>query len=141
MLNMRSYDRSRKTRQAAISEDGGLTWKEQRFDETLIEPICQAAIHRHAWSGHTNRSVILFSNPASTSRRVNMTVRATFDEGRTWPVSRVLNPGPSAYSDLAVLANRQIACLYEDGQEHADQMILFANFPLDSLKKPKTEGE
>ena len=64
---------------------------------------------------------------------MNMTVRASFDEGRTWPISRVLNPGPSAYSDLAVLANRQIACLYEGGQEHADEMIVFARFPLGSL--------
>ena len=133
MLNMRNYNRSQRSRQAAISDDGGLTWKEQRFDETLIEPVCQAAVHRYSWPDQTNRSVVLFSNPASTIRRVNMTVRASFDEGRTWPVSRVLNPGPSAYSDLAVLANRQIACLYEGGQEHASQMILFARFPLDSL--------
>ena len=35
MLNMRNYDRSQKNRQAAISEDGGLTWKEQRFDEDI----------------------------------------------------------------------------------------------------------
>ncbi len=32
MLNMRNYDRSKKSRQVAVSDDGGLTWKEQRFD-------------------------------------------------------------------------------------------------------------
>ena len=49
MLNMRNYDRTKKNRQVAISDDGGLTWQEQRFDPTLIEPICQAAIERYRW--------------------------------------------------------------------------------------------
>jgi sialidase-1 len=133
MLNMRNINRSKKSRQAAISEDGGLTWKEQRFDETLIEPICQAAIHRYRWPDHSNRGVILFSNPASKSGRVNMTVRASFDDGRTWPVSRPLSPGPSAYSDLAILADSQIACLYEGGREHPYEAIMFASFPLSTL--------
>ena len=48
MLNMRNYDRAQKTRQVAISEDGGLTWKNQHFDPALVEPICQAAIERYA---------------------------------------------------------------------------------------------
>ena len=49
MLNMRNYDRAKKNRQVAFSDDGGLTWKDQRFDEALIEPICQAAIERYRW--------------------------------------------------------------------------------------------
>ena len=133
MLNMRNYERSKKNRQVAVSEDGGLTWKEQRFDEALIEPVCQAAIERYRWPDRTSRGAILFSNPASKSGRVNMTVRASFDEGQTWPVSRVLHSGPSAYSDLAVLGNGQIACLYEGGQTRAAETIVFASFPLVSL--------
>ena len=134
MLNMRNYDGSKKSRQVAVSEDGGLTWKDQRFDEALIEPICQAAIERYRWPDPTNRGVILFSNPASRSDRDNMAVRASFDEGQTWPVARVLHAGPSAYSDLAVLANGQIACLYEGGQASRYQSIVFAGFPLESLR-------
>ena len=102
MLNMRNYNSSKKNRQIAISEDGGSTWSGQRFDTALIEPICQAAIERYRWPGSANPGVLLFSNPASQSGRVNLTVRASFDDGQTWPVLRVLNAGPSAYSDLAV---------------------------------------
>lgn len=134
LLNMRNYDRSKKNRQAAVSDDSGLTWKDQHFDETLIEPICQAAIERLSWPSQDGRSVILFSNPASRNGRVNMTVRASFDEGRTWAVSRVLHTGPSAYSDLAVLANGEIGCLYEAGDKHAYQSITFARFPLSLLR-------
>ena len=46
LLNMRNYDRTHKARQVATSDDGGLTWGDQRFDLTLVEPTCQAAIER-----------------------------------------------------------------------------------------------
>jgi sialidase-1 len=137
MLNMRNYDRSQKNRQVAVSEDGGLTWKDQRFDPALIEPICQAAIERFRWPSADSKGVILFSNPASRDGRVNMTVRASFDEGQTWTASRVLHAGPSAYSDLAVLANGEIGCLYEAGLAHAYESIVFAGFPLHSLDGPE----
>ena len=137
MLNMRNYDRLQRKRQVALSDDGGLTWAEQRFDEALIEPICQAAIERFSWPDQTNRSVILFSNPASTNRRSHITLRASLDEGRTWTLSRALHLGPSAYSDLAVLANGRIACLYEAGEEKPYQSIVFADVPFAWLLQDK----
>jgi sialidase-1 len=135
MLNMRNYDRTKKNRQVAISDDGGLTWKDQRFDPALIEPICQAAIQRYAWPGEASESVILFSNPASRDGRVNMTVRASPDECRTWTAARVLHAGPSAYSDLAVLADGRIGCLYEAGRSQPYESIVLARFDLDELDK------
>lgn len=131
MLNMRNYDNSKKCRQVAVSDDGGMTWMNQGFDETLVESRCQAALERASWPGATNRSVILFSNPAHQSKRVNLTLRASFDEGQTWPVSRVLHAGPSAYSDLAVMANGEIASLYEAGTTNAYETIVFRNLDLD----------
>jgi sialidase-1 len=129
MLNMRNYDRTQKNRQVAVSDDGGLTWKDQRFDPALIEPICQAAIERYRWPKGEQEGVILFSNPASTDGRLNMTVRASLDEARTWHASRTLHTGPSAYSDLAILADDTIACLYEAGQNHPYESIVFAVVP------------
>ena len=66
-----------------------------------------------------------------------MTVRASFDEGLTWLRSLVLHTGPSAYSDLAVLANGHVACLYEGGPEDRYESIVFASFPLDLLARPE----
>lgn len=133
MLNMRNHDRARKNRQVAISEDGGLHWKDQRFDEMLIEPICQAAIRRLRWPEKDKPGVILFSNPASQNSRSNLTLRASFDDGRTWPVARVLHAGPSAYSDLAALSNGQIACLFEAGATNAYESIVLSRLMLDDL--------
>jgi sialidase-1 len=142
MLNMRNYDKSKRNRQVTVSDDGGMTWKDQRFDTTLIEPICQAAIERFCWPGISNQSVILFSNPASERERVNMTLRASFDEGRTWPFEKVLHAGPSAYSALAVLANGQAACLYEAGEKNPYQSIVFAalDLPFERTESNLPEG-
>ena len=141
MLNMRNYDGARRSRQVALSEDGGLSWKDQRFDMALVEPICQAAIERFRWPVGGNPGVILFSNPASRERRVNLTVQASADEGRTWTARRTLHAGPSAYSDLAVLASGEIACLYEAGQANPYESIVFARFPLTSLRSSEPAAE
>ena len=130
MLNMRNYDPEKNHRQVACSDDGGVTWKDQRFDMALIEPICQASITRHSWPSEHGPGAIAFSNPASKDKRVNMTVRASFDEGQTWTASTVLHAGPSAYSSLTVLPDGQLACLYEAGEKHPYEAIVFARIPL-----------
>jgi sialidase-1 len=136
MLNMRNYNRDNRARQTAISRDGGISWSEQTHDAALIEPICQAAILRHRWPSAQQPGVVLFSNPASTQGRVQMTLRASFDDGKTWPKSLLLYAGPSAYSDLATLGNGNIACLFEAGVDNIAESIVFTQTALDSLKAP-----
>jgi sialidase-1 len=62
-----------------------------------------------------------------------MTLRVSFDDGQSWPASRLLFAGPSGYSDLAALANGQIGCLYEGGPTNLAEGILFVSVPLSSL--------
>ncbi|NQU43504.1 exo-alpha-sialidase [bacterium] len=141
LLNMRNADRNRRNRQIAISDDGGRTWKGQRCDPALIEPICQGAIRRYSWPCECQGSVILFSNPASVDTRANMTVRASFDECETWAGSRVLHSGPSAYSDLAVQANGEVGCLYEGGIQGPYESIVWASIPLSSIEHEEDQGD
>ena len=131
LLNTRNYDRTRRTRQVTLSSDGGMTWRDQRHDETLIEPICQAALVRYPLKGgHPDGSDrLLFSNPASRDERCNLTVRLS-DGGESWLHSRVLHPGPAAYSSLAVLSDCTVACLYERGDDHPYETITLARFDL-----------
>lgn len=130
MLNMRNYDKSKKARAVCLSEDGGDTWIDQRWDETLVEPICQASLLRATWPEKGEKSRILFCNPASSSSRQHMTVRLSCDEGRTWPAARELEAGPMAgYSCLAMLGDGSIGCLYE-GEKNR---IRFARFGFDWL--------
>ncbi|MFF3288082.1 exo-alpha-sialidase [Streptomyces sp. NPDC003023] len=130
MLNSRDSHRSG-YRKVTVSEDGGVTYGEVTIDRELPDPTNNAAVVRaypNAPEGSDRAKVLLFSNAGSTSQRVNGTIRMSFDDGETWPVSRVFQPGGMAYSTLATLPNGNIGLLYEpDGGNGG---IRFAQFNL-----------
>ena len=132
MQNMRSYHNQHR-RAVATSKDGGLTWSAVRLDDPLIEPVCQASLLRCTWPDGGGKSRLLFSNPASVKRE-RMTVRVSYDEGATWPASRVLYNGPAAYSCLTVLPDNSIGCLFERRKTNANETISLAVFPLNWLE-------
>ena len=128
MLNARNQGGGLKLRKVSISRDGGHNWSTTRHDATLIEPVCQASILRHPGGA---KDVLLFSNPASQTARTNGTVRLSRDEGKTWPVSRVVYPGGFAYSCLASVPDGEVGCLFErDGTTK----ISFARFPVEWIE-------
>jgi sialidase-1 len=131
LINMRNYDRSQTTRALATSTDGGLTWSAIRHDPTLVEPVCQASLLRYA----TKPPRLAFSNPAhgESGKRQDMTIRVSMDEGRTWPIRRVLWPGPAAYSCLAVLPDGDLACLFEAGEKNPYERIVMARIECNRL--------
>jgi sialidase-1 len=135
MLNMRNYDRNKKNRAVSISHNAGLTWSKIFHDPVLIEPICQASMIKYNTSQNDDKNYILFSNPASTDQRINMTVRASLDEGKTWPVAKQLHAGPAAYSSLAALKNDNLACLYEAGEKHPYETIVFRSLSWEWLRE------
>jgi len=141
LMNLRNYDRSKTTRALATSMDGGMTWSAVRHDPALVEPICQASFLRYTMPPQDDRNRLLFSNPAQveTKQRRGMTVRMSYDEGQTWPVSRLLWPGPAAYSCLAALPDGHVACLFEAGEKHPYESIIFAYFTRDWLTSTETE--
>lgn len=123
LLNMRNYNSLRR-RQVAYSTSGGAQWSTPASHAELIEPICQASLLWYA-TGKRKKGILVFSNPADTSSRIRMTVRASYDEGRTWPVHQVLYEGPSAYSNLVALPGGGLACLYEAGSQSPYEGIVF----------------
>jgi sialidase-1 len=127
-INCRNYVGD-KRRAVAWSSDEGESFTRFTWDETLVEPICQASLARLSTAGLQGRNRILFANPASATRE-RMTIRLSYDECHTWPVARVLHAGPSAYSDLAVLPDGAICCLYERGVQHAYETLTLARFDL-----------
>ena len=127
-LNMRNYRQTR-LRAVASSTDKGLNWGVVTDDQALIEPVCQASVLRLSSAAEGGKNRVIFSNPAS-AKRENMTVRMSYDECKTWPVAKVLWPGPSAYSDLVVAADGQIGCLYERGEKNPYESIVFARCSL-----------
>jgi sialidase-1 len=124
LQNMR-YNGASRRRAIAKSHDRGITFEPLHLDDALIDPVCNAGLFRHRGSG-----ALVFTNAASTARRENLTVRLSFDEGKTWPRSQTLHPGPSAYSTAIGLSDGTIAVLYECGVKHSTERISFARFSL-----------
>lgn len=132
MLNMRT-PRGHGCRMVATSSDGGETWSEARDDPALIEPGCQASFIR--WTSEAagdDRDRLLFANPASADQRTDMTVRLSFDEGKTWPVARRLAGDYCSYSCMAALPDGTAGILYEhrfpDPETQGRENLVFARF-------------
>jgi len=129
LMNMRT--KAGQYRAIARSTDGGATWTEAKPVEQLVDPICQASLLRFP-SDDDHAGLLLFSNAASGTRD-HMTVRLSRDEGRSWPVARLIHAGPAAYSDLAVAHDKTILCLHENGSKRPYEKLTLARFPLSWL--------
>jgi sialidase-1 len=124
LMNMRSY-KGEGQRAQSVSYDGGISWTAPKSVPDLVDPVCQASFIRYSWNDKNQKSTILFMNPASPSIRHNMAIRASFDEGKTWPIIRTLWPGPSAYSSMVKLSDGNIGLFYEAGTKSPYETIRF----------------
>lgn len=119
----------------SLSVNGATQWTRPEFHDQLWEPICMASIISHPSLPGT----LIFSNPhsldidkdgkekpAGRGKRKNLSIKLSRDDGKTWPINKTLDAGLSAYSDLAVLPDGSVLCLYE-----ADTSIICARFTLD----------
>lgn len=147
MLNVRSESKAHR-RLVTTSPDGATNWSTPKFDDALLEPICMAGIVRYQ---HDGKSLILFSNPhnldggresnpepGKSRARKNVSIKASRDEGLTWPVNKLLEDGPSMYSDLAVTKSRTILCFYGRGAKpgFAGAALTLARFNLEWITTP-----
>lgn len=106
----------RNNRLFSISEDGITRWSTARVANEISGIGCMAGFVACPPEPPAGRTRLLFSlpNPEDGSHdRKNLTVWMSEDDGATWPIRRTLEPGPSAYSDLAVLPDGTVLCFYE----------------------------
>ena len=142
MVNFRNrHDQHTGKRAISFSSDGGQTWSEPQLDDELSCSFCQAALLRLTLPERGGKNRTLFSNPANSKKRFQMTVRLSYDEGKTWPVAKLLNAGPSSYSDLGFTQDGTILCLYEAGKKIHREGLILARFNLTWLSDGKDELE
>jgi len=133
MISMRNHAGVGKRAWAATS-DGGTNWSGITYLNS--DPVCQASFIRYSSTlDGAPENILLFSNPGSSSSRVNMTIRMSRDEGDTWTTSRLLDSRPSAYSCMTVLQDGTIGILYETGDDSAYETLTFARFSIDWLTR------
>ncbi len=132
LINLRSESPEHR-RAFAISPDGRANWTEPKFDDALLEPVCMASIVRVVKPGgsESGKPAIVFANPSTEKGRKNLSIKLSRDDASTWAATRVLEPGPSAYSDLAVGPDGTIYCFYEAGKRGAYERLTLAKFNLD----------
>ena len=118
MLTARNSD-PRDRRAVTFSPNGAGDWSPVEFADELLEPGCMAGLVECRAAGGDGRPMHLFSSLHTTERehkeRKDLTITVSYDDGLTWPVARLLQSGPSAYSDLAVLPDGTILCFHESG--------------------------
>jgi len=145
MLNVRSESKAHR-RLVTTSKDGATGWSRPKFDAALLEPICMGGIVRYNQGG---QSLILFSNPHNLDKekgkaepgqsrdRKNVSVKISRDEGQTWPVNKLIENGPSMYSDIAVTPSGAILCFYGRGTKpgFAGVGLTLARFNLEWLEQ------
>lgn len=133
-------------RDYALSRDGGETFS-QRFTTIpdLVTPMVQGSLLRLDRPGGKR---ILFASPADTDRRRWMTIRSSYDDGRTWENADQgtrITTDWSGYSDLVQLSgpqdrNAKIGLMYEGGAVDARDEIRFARFDENYLGWKRSPG-
>ncbi|MFJ9407921.1 exo-alpha-sialidase [Streptomyces sp. NPDC101393] len=125
-------------RTEAVSRDGGASFTRPfRALPGLYTPMVQASALRLPASRATGgRSRTLFAAPADPDRRRTMTIRSSYDEGRTWEgVERGARVSAdwAGYSDLVAVSPEVTGLLYEGGAADARDEIRWARFTEDWL--------
>lgn len=138
MVNCRANGKG--MRYVHTSTDEGKTWA-SRPEPTLIDPGCNGSIIRYtSIKDGYKKDRLLFSNAKMKKGRKNMTVRISYDEGKTWSEGKTIYPGGSAYSSLTVLKNGDIGLFFEKDGYSENTFVSFSLKWLtdgkDKYKKP-----
>lgn len=118
MMNSRNQKGDQKARIVSISNDGGQTWDNIYFDEHLPDPINQGSLL--LLESNKNGNTIAFINAADTIQRDNLTLRLSYNDGKSWAASYLVDKNPkistvdyTAYSDIVKIDDNKIGILYE----------------------------
>jgi sialidase-1 len=139
MLVSRSVSKANR-KIVTTSPNGATDWTTPVFHDQLWEPVCMASIIAHS----SKPGTLIYSNPhtlkldkegkevpGGRGKRENLCIKLSHDDGKTWPINKVIDPGKAAYSDLAVLPDGTVLCLYE-----ADTSIVCARFNPEWITTP-----
>lgn len=117
-----------------ISSDQGKSWKSMP-EPSLVDPGCNASFIRYtSVKDGADKNRLLFANAKMKNKRKNMSVRISYDEGKTWTDGKTIYAGPSAYSSLTILENGEIGLFFEK-DEYTENA--FTKFSLEWLTDGK----
>ena len=116
------------------SADFGKSWQSTKSEE-LIDPGCNGSIIRYtSVKDGYSKNRLLFANCNTKKGRKNLTIKISYDEGKSWSKGKVIEAGSAAYSSLTVCKDGSIGILYE-AQGYKE--IKFAKLSLEELTDGK----
>ena len=81
---------------------------------------------------HSNgKQYLFFSNPADSKNRINITIKASDDDGKTWnklPHHTIYSDNNFGYSCMTIIDNKYIGILYEGNGDLYFQKIAISEF-------------
>ena len=121
------------SRAFAVSNDGGETYVAPYASiPGLTTPTVEGSLLRlRAIDRGAKYNRILFASPADPDRRRYMTIRSSYDEGKTWESvadGYRITSDWSGYSDMTIIATGEVGLLYEAGTVDARDQIRFTKF-------------
>lgn len=133
MLNMR--DNRGGFRSVATSSNLGATWIEHSTSySSLPDPVCMGSLIKEKVNVNGSlKDVLFFSNPATSSGRKNITIKASLDLGETWQSSNQLLIDERTcygYSSLTRIDENTIGILYEGVKN-----LYFVKLPVSDIIK------
>ncbi len=132
LMNCRTGE---KQRGLTILPDGGTKdttkiW----FTKDVPDPHCQGAMVRYSWPKDGKPGLIIYSGPGTDQGRYRMTLRGSYDDGKTWPWKQLVYMDGSGYSDVNVLPDGRLILLFEkDGKSKLE----FVTIPAPPTKAGK----
>ncbi len=111
LMNCRNQSGDSKNRILAISKNGGANWDTVFIEKQLPDPVCEGSMLN--FKTKEGKNVLLFTNLEHTSKRENLTLKISSDDGKTWQIGQVICKGSAAYSDLVIQQDNRIGVLFE----------------------------
>ena len=148
--NSRSHISVDHRRRIAWSHDGGDMYTDWQVSDHLYEigePFyfkygtkpsygCNAGLVRMPMEATDGKDVLLYSAPDNPGgSRIRMTVWASLDGAKTWPIKRLVYEGLSAYSSITADKYGNVYLLFERGEKKLYESIAVARFSLDWLSE------
>jgi sialidase-1 len=151
--NSRSHLSADHRRQIAWSHDGGRRWVDWEACDDLLQIAgphyfkygrkpsygCNAGLVRVPLSLTGGKDVLLYSAPDNPGAitpfngRIRMSVWASTDGAKTWPIKRLVHEGISSYSSIEVDNAGNVYVFFESGEKKLYENLKLARFPLASL--------
>ena len=110
-LMMNSRNQVGKYRVVSLSKDGGETWDTAFVDKNLPDPVCEGSLLNIGI--RKGKPVLAFCNNADKNNRDSLTLRISFNKGKSWEKNILIEQKSTGYSDIVKLSKKKIGVLYE----------------------------